>query len=168
MHPHPFSTARFFTQRLSHTHLRIHRQHRDGSFALNRLLLPGGEFSHRVEDSSVSSREAPLVLSGPRPVLLRPLHTCLCMYVSRYTRSPLPFAASRSFVYSVPRSRRKANSGKRRRQGVAAISRTTKRLFGREISPTFLRRHWRLSLSRPLSGLKYLEAKRLNCFLPSL
>jgi len=101
MHPHPFSTARFSTQRLSHTHLHVRRQHRDGSFALNRLLLPGRGFSHRVEDSSVSSREAPLVLSGPRPVLLGPYtRVCICMLAGTHALHFLSLRLVRSYIRS--------------------------------------------------------------------
>lgn len=76
----------------------------DGSFALNRLLLlliSGGGFSHRMEDASASSREAPLALSGPRGP-----HTCTRMCVrARAGTRVLHFLSPRlSFVRSFVRT----------------------------------------------------------------
>lgn len=125
--------------------------------------------------------------AGTSAALTRHTYIFVCVYAcvycvhacaSGHTRSPLPFAAS--FVRLYIRSRRvEANSGKRRRQGVAAISCTGQRVY--LVEKYFLRslrhRYWQcfsLSFSPSFfltsspSGLKYLEATTKLLLLFSL
>jgi len=97
-----------------------------------------------MEDASVSSREAPLALSGPHGGFRRvPRHAYVCVYPSARARARTRLSLARTFVRSFVRSYvrtfgpgepRKANGGKPKKTG---RGRDPPRSFRREISPAF-------------------------------
>lgn len=141
MHPRPSFLAQSSTQcfpfspylSLSLTHACWWRL--DGSFALNLLFLL---LSSRVEDFLTVWRTRQLLRerrpwSSPDLGALICVRVCVCVHEQAHAFSTSFRRVSRSFVRmyvrSVLKSRWKANSGKGRRQGVVAISRTAKHIY---------------------------------------
>jgi len=140
----PFSPARFSTQRLfSRTHTYIYVYVGNIVMVLLRFFSSsrwrifsscGGLSQFLRERRPWPSPDLGRYLCGPYTNIH--IHLCLyacvlraCMCERAHVLSTSFRRVFRSFVHSVPKSRRKANSGKRRRQGVAAISCTAKHVY---------------------------------------